>query len=58
MVYITPDLTRKQQEVDKDPRRKVKHLRKNGKPSVRIKAGKVANNGEEGGVVVVYEPMK
>ena len=40
-VFITPDLTRKQQEVDKKLRDKLKELRTNGSDEYRIKRGKI-----------------
>ena len=57
-MYVTPDLTRKQQQVDNDLRPKVKHNIKNEEPSPRIKSGKVVKNGKQRGVVILYEPMK
>src|SRR6266568_5023925 len=40
-VFISPDLTRKQQIVDKDLRDQVKKFREDGHDNVRIKSGKV-----------------
>ena len=40
-VFITPDLTHKQQEVDKKLRDKLKELRTNGSDEYRIKRGKI-----------------
>ena len=40
-VFITPDLTRKQQEVDKKLRDKLKELRTIGSDEYRIKRGKI-----------------
>ena len=40
-VFITPDLTRKQQETDKVLREQVKKFRSEGHQNVSIRAGKV-----------------
>ena len=40
-VYISPDLTRRQQEVDKDLRQKLKGFREGSEPNARIKGGKI-----------------
>jgi hypothetical protein len=56
-IFIAPDLTRKQQEVDKDLRDKVKKFREEGHSNVRIKQGKVIKNEEGQQVVVLYQPL-
>jgi hypothetical protein len=55
-VFIAPDLTRKQQEVDKELRDKVKQFREEGHSNVKIKQGKVIKNEEGKQVVVLYQP--
>ena len=40
-VYISPDLTRRQQEVDKDLRQKLKGFREGSEPNARIRGGKI-----------------
>jgi myosin heavy subunit len=54
-VFIVPDLTRKQQEVDKELRDQVKKFRSEGVQQVMIKKGKVIKN-EGGTQVVLYCP--
>lgn len=55
-VYITPDLTRKQQKVDKDLRDRVLKFRDDGHKDVKIKAGKIIKNDVGGQVVILYQP--
>jgi hypothetical protein len=57
-VYITPDLTRKQQEVDKNLRDNLKRIRADGEPAAKIQAGRVVKNLEGQQAVVLYEPPK
>jgi len=57
-IYITPDLTRKQQEIDKKLRDNLKRIRNDGEPTAKIQGGKVIKNGEGTQVVVLYEPPK
>ena len=40
-VYISPDLTRWQQEVDKDLRQKLTSFREGSEPNARIRGGKI-----------------
>ena len=57
-VYIAPDLTRKQPQLDKDLRINVKKFRdEGGHENVRIKGGKVVKNGQGNQVVVLYQPV-
>jgi hypothetical protein len=56
-IFIAPDLTRKQQTVDKDLRDKVKQFRTEGESNVRIKHGKVIKNEPGKEVVVLYQPL-
>lgn len=56
-VFIAPDLTRKQQVVDKDLRERVKKFRTEGHQSVRIKSGKIIKNEPGQQVVVLYQPV-
>jgi hypothetical protein len=54
-VYISPDLTRKQQEADKSIRDKLKEMRNGGETDIRIKKGKIVKN-SNGVEVVVFPP--
>ena len=57
-IYIAPDLTRKQQLVDKDLRVNLKKFREDGShENVRIKGGKVVKNGQGNQMVVLYQPV-
>ena len=53
-VFITPDLMRKQQEVDKKLWDKLKKLRTNGSDEYRIKCGKIVTKILQGVEEVVY----
>ena len=57
-IYITPDRTRKQQEVDKKLRDNLKRLGADGESTAKIQGGKVVKNGEGTQVVIHYEPPK
>jgi hypothetical protein len=54
-VFITPDLTRKQQEKDRELRWHLRKAREEGHPSARIRYGKVVKN-EDGREMVLYQP--
>jgi hypothetical protein len=56
-VFITPDLTRKQQLVDKELRDQVKKFRSEGAINVVISGGKVVKNLGSGKVQVLYQPV-
>ena len=56
-IFIAPDLTRKQQQIDKELRDKVKEFRSQGMTDVKIKSGKVIKNELGKQVVVLYQPM-
>ena len=56
-VFIAPDLTRKQQAIDKDLREKLKDIREKGEQNAKIKAGKVIKNGVGGQVIILYQPL-
>jgi hypothetical protein len=56
-VFIAPDLTRKQQLVDKDLREKLKQFKQEGHSNVKIKQGKVIKNEPGKEVVVMYQPQ-
>jgi hypothetical protein len=43
-VFVTPDLTRKQQEADKVLRGKLKEFKEKGETNLKIKKGKVVKN--------------
>jgi hypothetical protein len=55
-VFVTPDLTRKQQEKDKELRDQLRRFRDGGESTARIKFGKIVKNGEGGREVVLYQP--
>src|SRR6266536_5461438 len=55
-VYISPDLTRKQQESDKILRDKLKQMRTAGETDIRIKRGKIVKN-SNGKELVLFPPM-
>ena len=57
-VYISPDLTRWQHEVDKDLRQKLKGFREGSEPNARIRGGKIVNNLTGGEVVILFETSK
>jgi len=59
-VYIAPDLTRKQQQLDKDLRLNVKKFREeeDDDDDVRIKRGKVVKTGSVNEVVVLYQSVQ
>ena len=50
-VYISPDLTRRQKEVDKDLRQKPKSFREGSEPNARIRGRKIVKKtrGRRGG---------
>ena len=55
-IYVSPDLTRKQQEMDKALRDKVKELRAQGVEGVKINKGCVVKEVEGGTREVLYNP--
>jgi hypothetical protein len=55
-VFITPDLTRKQQDFDKELRNQLKRIKDGGETHARIKHGKIVKNDEGGREVVLYQP--
>ncbi len=56
-VYVTPDLTRKQQEDDQKSWARLKELREQGRTDVWIQKGKVVKKGEKGkDMEVIYDP--
>lgn len=61
-VYIAPDLTRKQQLVDKELREKLKQFRdeanEDEKRSFRIKSGKIIKNEKGKQEITVYQPKQ
>jgi len=54
-VFLQPDLTLKQQEIDKKLRDELKRLRSAGETDIKIKAGKIIKNEEGGQVTVLYQ---
>jgi hypothetical protein len=57
-VFITPDLTRKQQERDKELRSQLRRIRDEGETGAKIRYGKVVKNGQGGRDVVLYQPFQ
>jgi hypothetical protein len=57
-VFITPDLTRKQQERDKELRSQLRRIRDEGEMGARIRYGKVVKNGKGRREVVLYQPTQ
>lgn len=57
-VFITPDLTRRQQEKDKILRQQLKKIREEGEPTAKIKNGKVVKNLNGLREVVLYQPSQ
>jgi len=57
-IYISPDLTRKQQEEDKALRDKVKEFRNQGMEGVKISKGCVVQEGPGGKREVLYSPSQ
>lgn len=55
-IFISPDLTRKQQEIDKELRDNLKRFRESGEVGVKIRAGKVVKNVGGGRELVLYVP--
>jgi hypothetical protein len=54
-MFISPDLTRKQQDVDKQLRTELKRLREQGEVTAKIKYGKIVKNGRGGREEVLYQ---
>jgi hypothetical protein len=54
-MFISPDLTRKQQEKDKELRRQLKLIRETGVMGARIKNGKVIKNETGGREIVLFQ---
>ncbi len=52
-IFITPDLTRKQQELDKNLRLQLRKIRDEGETLAKIKYGKIMKNVQGGQVVVL-----
>ena len=57
-IYVSPDLTRKQQEGDKALRDKVKEFRNQGKEGLKISKGCVVQEGSGGIKEVLYSPSQ
>jgi len=53
-IFISPDLTRKQQEKDKELRQNLKRIRESGESEARIRFGKIVKNGRGGREEVLY----
>ena len=54
-VFLQPDLTIKQQELDKQLRDELKRLRVSGETNVRIKSGKIIKIDEGGQFKILYQ---
>jgi len=54
-IYITPDLTRKQQDSDKQLRAELKKLKEQGETSAKIKKGKIVKNLQNGKMEILYQ---
>jgi hypothetical protein len=54
-MFISPDLTRKQQEKDKELRRQLKLIRETGVMGARIKNGKMIKNETRGREIVLFQ---
>ena len=55
-IFISPDLTRKQQEVNKELRIQLKRTREAGETEAKIKFGKIVKNVRGGREEVLYQP--
>ena len=55
-MFISPDLTRKQQTVDKELRTELKKIREQGEVSAKIKYGKIIKNVRGEREEVLYQP--
>ena len=53
-VFIVPDLTRKQQEVDKKLRDKLKELRQAGETNIKITRGKIVKKLDRGEEIILF----
>ncbi|MGE5821222.1 MAG: hypothetical protein ACM31M_01390, partial [Nitrososphaerota archaeon] len=53
-MFISPDLTRKQQRVDKELRTELKKFREQGEDTARIRYGKIVKN-VNGKEIVIYQ---
>ena len=56
-IYVSPDLTRKQQLIDKDLRDHVKQFRQDGQENVSIRGGKVVKNAGGRQESILYDPQ-
>ena len=56
-IYVSPDLTRKQQLIDKDLRDHVKQFRQDGQENVSIRGGKVVKNVGGRQESILYDPQ-
>ena len=57
-MFISPDLTRRQQEFDRDLRVQLKRIREEGENEARIKSGKIIKNMRGGEELVLYQPPR
>lgn len=56
-MFISPDLTRKQQAYDKELRTQLKKFRDDGETDVRIKFGKIVKNNRGGREEILFQPQ-
>ena len=57
-MFISPDLTRKQQEADRDLRNNLKRIREEGETEAKIKFGRIVKNMRGGREEVLYQPVR
>lgn len=55
-MFISPDLTRRQQEADRELRQQLKRIREGGVQEARIKNGKIVKNVRGGREEILYQP--
>jgi len=56
-MFISPDLTRRQQALDKELRMQLKKFHDEGETEVRIKFGKIVKNNRGGREEILYQPL-
>jgi len=56
-MFISPDLTRKQQALDKELRIQLKKFHAEGDRCVRIKFGKIVKNNRGGREEILFQPL-
>lgn len=56
-IFVAPDLTRRQQDYDKDLRSNLKRIRDEGEPEAVIRSGKIIKKNENGKTIAVLYPV-